>query len=379
MKYASLAQKIVSAILLTLPTTVYSAPLAFPAMGGTLTGNQKPIVVSAGPVGDIHVGGVISGLGYAQTNAESNDKKSNLDFSNGQVFVQKNTGLVQFYAQAGGYTFSTLGLPYMDSQDTTESQYGIVPVAYATLAPTDNFSISVGKLPTLIGYEYGFTFQNANIQRGLLWGQENVVNKGIQANFTEGAFSAAVSWNDGFYSNDFNWVSALLTYKINDNNTVSFSGGGNLDKTNESSAHTPMAQNNSDIYSLIYTYTKDKWSFAPYVQYTFVHQQKALGLSDNASTLGGALIATYRYNDTISFAGRGEYITSNGNQDLTGYGNESDAWSLTFTPTYQKDSFFARTEFSYVGVNDETTGTVFGKNGTREDQARGLLEVGFIF
>jgi hypothetical protein len=379
MKYTPTLQKLASAILLTLPTVAFSEPLAFPVMSGLLTGNQKPFQVSAEPIGDIHVGGIVSGLGFAQSNPESTDRTSYADLSNAQIFVQKNTGLIQFYAQAGGYTLSTLGLPYVNSEDTTRSQYGIVPVAYATIAPTDNFSVSIGKLPTLIGYEYGFAFQNANIQRGLLWGQENVVNNGIQANFSEGDFSAAVSLNDGFYSNDFNWVSALLTYKLNDNHALSFSGGGNLDKTNVSSARTPLAQNNSDIYSLIYTYTKDKWTFAPYLQYTFVNEQQELGLTDSASTLGGALIATYRYDNNISFGGRGEYITSQGNQDLTGYGNESNAWSLTFTPTYQKDSFFARTELSYVGLMNETSGTSFGKSGRQNSQARALLEVGFIF
>lgn len=379
MKYSSITGKVISAVLLTLPATAFAEPLTFPAMGGTLVANPKPFSVPAEPIGEIHVGGILSGIGFSQTNHEANDRRSNADFSNGQVFVQKNTGLLQFYAQAGGYTFPTLGLPYMDSQDTTESQYGIVPVAYATIAPTDNFSVSIGKLPTLIGYEYGFTFQNANIQRGLLWGQENVVNKGIQANFSQGSFSASVSWNDGFYSNDFNWVSALLTYKFNDNNSLSFSGGGSLKKSNVSEPHTPIAQNNSDIYSLIYTHTCDKWTFSPYVQYTFVHRQKALGLNDDASTLGGALIAMYRYDSNISFAGRGEYITSDGNQDLTGYGNESDAWSLTFTPTYQKDAFFARTELSYVGLSNETTGSTFGVSGTRDDQARVLVEAGFVF
>lgn len=379
MKYTPTVQTLASALLLTLPTVAFSEPLSFPTMGGLLTGNEKPLQVSAEPVGDIHVGGIVSGIGVAQTNSESNNDTSYADISNAQIFIQKNTGLIQFYAQAGGYTLSTLGLPYTTSEDTTRSQYGMLPVAYATIAPTDNFSVSVGKLPTLIGYEYGFAFQNANIQRGLLWGQENVVNNGIQANFSEGDFSAAVSWNDGFYSNDFNWISALLTYKFNDNHSLSFSGGGNFDKTNVSSARTPLAQNNSDIYSLIYTYTKDKWTFTPYVQYTFVNQEQKIGLTDSASTLGGALVTTYRYDNHISFGGRGEYITSQGNQDLTGYGNESNAWSLTFTPTYQKDSFFARTEFSYVGLMNETSGTAFGKNGTRNNHARALLEVGFIF
>ena len=39
-----------------------------------------------------------------------------------------------------------------------------------------------------------------NVERGLLWYQENLVNRGIQVNQSMGKFSASVSVNDGFYS-----------------------------------------------------------------------------------------------------------------------------------------------------------------------------------
>lgn len=381
MKYSTLTKTLLSAALLSFPLTAVAeqTTVNFPALGGTLARKTQAHSVEAGPIGDVHVGGILSGLAFYQNHRGTSDRKNETDISNGQVFVQKNSGLVQFYAQAGGYSFPTLGTAYTDAHDTVESIYGAVPIAYATLAPTDKFSISVGKLPTLIGYEYGFTFQNANIQRGLLWNQENVVTKGVQANYVDGPLSVAVSWTDGFYSNDYNWLSGLITYTINDSNSIAFSGGGNLGVSRLSNAHTPVAQNNSDIYSLIYTHKADKWTFSPYVQYTFVKERASLGLNDDAQTVGGALIATYQYDDNISFAGRGEYITSDGNVNLTSYGNESDAWTLTFTPTYQKGAFFTRAEASYVGLDNETAGSAFGKGGRKDNQARLLLEAGFLF
>jgi Putative beta-barrel porin-2, OmpL-like. bbp2 len=42
--------------------------------------------------------------------------------------------------------------------------------------------VEVVALPTLIGAEYTFSFQNANIERRVLWNQENAVNRGIQLN-----------------------------------------------------------------------------------------------------------------------------------------------------------------------------------------------------
>ena len=59
-----------------------------------------------------------------------------------------------------------------------------MPQAFLKIVPTDNFSIQAGKLPTLIGAEYTFSFENFNIERGLLWNQEPAVSRGVQANYT---------------------------------------------------------------------------------------------------------------------------------------------------------------------------------------------------
>ena len=74
-----------------------------------------------------------------------------------------------------------------------------------------------------MGAEYTFTFENMNIDRGLLWNQENAVNRGIQVNQTMGKFTASLSWNDGFYSNRYSWLSGALTY-ANGPHSVAFVG-----------------------------------------------------------------------------------------------------------------------------------------------------------
>jgi hypothetical protein len=76
-------------------------------------------------------------------------------------------------------------------------------------------SILIGELLTLIGAEYTFTFENMNIERGLLWNQENAVNRGIQVNGSFGKLSASLSWNDGFYSNRYTWLTGSLAYAFN--------------------------------------------------------------------------------------------------------------------------------------------------------------------
>jgi hypothetical protein len=80
---------------------------------------------------------------------------------------------------------------------------------------------------------------------------------------------------------------------------------------------------------------------------------------------------------------RVEYIASTGsvadNSPNLLYGPGSNAWSLTVTPTYQYERFFARAEFSYVGANHTAAGSAFGAGGTKKTQARLLAETGFLF
>jgi len=134
-------------------------------------------------------------------------------------------------------------------------------------------------LPTLVGAEYTFSFQNMNVERGLLWGQENAVNRGIQLNETYKKWTLALSWNDGFYSNRYTWLTGSLAYAINSANSVAFVGGGNAGSYTKSTLATPLALNNSQIYNLIYTYTKGKWVLQPYLQITDVPTNAKIGIT----------------------------------------------------------------------------------------------------
>jgi hypothetical protein len=211
-----------------------------------------------------------------------------------------------------------------------------------------------------------------------LWNQENAVNRGVQANCSTGPIAASLSLNDGIYSEDFNWVSGLVSWTIDPNNVLTFAGGGSFDESTKSTFVTPLVQNNSSIYNIMYTHTAGDWTLAPYLQLSTVDADASLGIVDDAQTLGAAFLAKYQYSDTLSLAGRAEYIDSNGNTNLL-YGTDSNAWSLTVTPTYQEGIFFARAEWSYVGAGDTSTGSAFGTTGNDDNQGRILLETGFLF
>jgi hypothetical protein len=356
------------------------SPLSTPTITGPLQA-APPITVDAGPLGKLDLDGIVSGMGLWQGNHVASDNPTQAALSNGQVFIQKTTGWWQFYVQAGAYNILALGTPFLPTDKAITDLYSPVPVAYLKLVPGKNTSILVGALPTLMGAEYTFDFENMNIERGLLWNQENAVNRGIQVNQTMGKFTAAISWNDGYYSNRYSWLSGSLTY-VNGPHSVSFIGMGNLGQTVFQTLATPV-QNNGSMYALIYTYTKGAWIVQPYFQYGNVPTNLAVGVVHGASTTGGALLVNHTFKHGFSLAGRGEYITSTGSAAQNSvnlmYGPGSAAWSVTLTPTFQYQRFFARGDLSFVRATGFTPGNVFGPTGTNPNQPRGVIEIGFMF
>jgi hypothetical protein len=373
-------------------------PTLQPAIATTLSANPKPYRFNLGDYGPVYATGVVSGFGQVQSNRLGPDHRWRFDVDNGQVFLNKPDGLVQFFVQLGYYALPALGTPYLPAGDATPALFTPVPQAYLKIAPMDNLSVMIGKLPTLVGAESTFTYQNMNIQRGLLWNQENAVNRGVQVNFAQGPMTFSLSVNDGFYSTRPSWISGLASYAIDKSNTVTFVGAGNSRNDSEvSSARTPLFQNNQQIYNLIYTRLDGPWTLQPYLQYSHVPRLPQFSAPGAASTFGGALLAAYDFGaDPVpaalrlpgfKLAGRIEYIDSNGSAgSIPGggapnllYGPGSAAWSLTLTPTYQYKNFFARGELSWVGAHDAAPGAAFGTDGNKGTQVRGLVEVGLLF
>ena len=392
MKSATLTALVSSLTLLGMSAVAYAddAPAApalptFPALSGPLTANAKPLSFEAGPVGNIFVTGVVSGIAQVQGNTVGSVATSQTDISNAQVMINKTDGLIQFGAQFGSYSLPALGFPYTKAQNTVAPFYGVLSQGFIKIVPNDSFNVMVGKLPTLIGDEYTFSFENMNIQRGLLWGQEPAVSRGVQANYSTGPLALSLSFNDGYYSNKYDTVSGAATYTLDSSNIFIVSGSGHTgSKSSVSSSATSPYLNNSQIYNLIYTHTAGPWTIQPYLQYNNV---PALSSSVNGSgadtkstsTMGAALLASYKVNDNVSLPVRLEYIEQSGSKGDNSapllYGSGSNAWSLTVTPTYQYKIFFARAELSYVGVDT----AAFGKNANEKNQVTGLLETGFMF
>jgi hypothetical protein len=364
-------------------TAPASSAMANPPMAGPLVANPNPFSFEPSPFGTVYVTGVVSGFALVQGDPVSVDKTARIDLGNAMVILQKTDGPFQFFVQAGGYSLPSLGTPYITARRTIGDFYGPVPVAYAKIAPTDEFSLQAGKLTSPLGSEYTFTFQNMNIERGLLWNQEPSISRGIQANYTIGPLALTLSLTDGYYSNRYNWLTGSATYTIDKSNSLGLAASGNFSSTATSTLVTPLFQSNSQIVDLMYTYSAAPWTISPYFQATNVPASSKLGILHDAATFSGAVLASYAFNDNVSLAGRAEDIAStgsvaNGAPNLL-YGPGSTAWSVTLTPTYQQGILFVREEVSFVQANGITPGLAFGRGGNTRSQARVMVEGGVLF
>jgi hypothetical protein len=376
------------------PAAAAPMPLSTPSMSGPLA-TGIPHELPAGPFGKIEITGVLSGIGLFGNNPVFHGDEGHVDVSNAQIFIQKTSGWFQFFLQGGAYNLPVVGVPFAKTGPTTTGTYGPFPVGYAKLVK-GNFNVEIGSLPTLIGDEYTFTFQNMNIERGLLWNQEPATSRGIQINDTYKKLTLSFGWNDGFYSDRYTSLSGLLAYAVNAANTITFAAGGNAGNTyvRVGAANTfpvtPPYQNNEQVYNLIYTYTKGNVTISPYYQYTVAKSDPIYSTfllsPTGAHTNGGALLANYNFKHGFSLAVRPEYIKSSGSAttgeaNLLGYGSGTGAFSFTVTPTWVKDAFFLRGDISIVHLTNFVAGSSigFGINGANTNQARGVIEAGFTF
>ena len=363
-----------------------------PSMSGPLVANPDPIHLDITPSfgGPLYVTGAVSGLGMAQTSPLLGiDHSYNFDLSNAQASLQTTSGMFQFFLEPGVYSLPQLGVPYKNVSDmpTATKAFTGLPIAWGKVVFNDNFNIQGGKLPTLIGAESMFTFQNMNIERGLLWAQENVVNQGVQANLTTGPLAWSLSVNDGFYTGQYNYITGSATWTINPANSFILAAGGPFDRVTATGTPVGPQYNNSTMIEASYTYNNAPLTITPYIQYTRVGSDAKLGLVDS-STFGGAVLANYALTDKISLAGRWEYIGSSGaatvapdgtlGGGLLGYGSGSSAMSFTLTPTYQVGIYFLRGEASMVQLYGSTAGLRFG-SGNADTQGRFMVETGIVF
>jgi Putative beta-barrel porin-2, OmpL-like. bbp2 len=254
---------------------------------------------------------------------------------------------------------------------------------YVEYAPTNYFNLQAGKLATFAGQESTYTYQNINIQRGIIWNIETAVSRGVRGTFTGSKFSGGLEINDGYYSGNRLGVEGQITNTPSASITYEFVF---VIPNSSAPANATASIANKRLYNPLLTYTTGKWQFQPYLLWVESPASKALGYANAEHAFGGVFMGTYSLSSTWSLPFRVEYgkngstrSDTSPNANLLGYGPGSSAWTYTLTPTYRKGVFFARAEASDVNVANLTPGTAFGTGGTQSNQVRTGLEAGLQF
>ncbi len=368
------------------------------------------ITIDGGPLGSLALSGGVDGYGYylGETNSNGNMPGTNKDIganvANGLVELQKTSGVLQFTVEVGSNGGAvTLGTA---PSQTTISNFSTGPLyaGYVTVAPTGSpFTVSVGQMGSLEGYESGVDWNNSNQLTTGIFYVENAQDRGVQLNYSQGPVSASVQLGDGYDTGVFNFLQALASYSYNANNSLSVFYAGNLGRTGLN-AHTyagtgnynttsvgPSGSNfdNSQMIGAYYSYTNGNLNVVPEVQYQIAKADAQLNQTKATSNFGAAVFGDYSFANTpYSLGGWVEYFTSHtSNVDSNTWFIAPDAEAVGFsaTPTWQYKDLFARADVGYLYLLNRTlpfpTGakTGFGTNANDRGIFQSTLEAGLLF
>jgi len=292
---------------------------------------------------------------YTERTSNSVAPVSQTDLSNALLTLSKTTGQLQGSVTVGAYAFPVVGQSIVATtqQGANTSLYGYVPAYDLAYVPNGNVTISAGQLATVIGQENGFTFQNFNIERGLVWAAEPAFSRGVRVAYANGKISGDLEYNDGYYSaNAGRAVEGLAGWAPSATTDWLFAfiiPGANTPPN----VTTTVA--NKREFDFMLTQQFGKLELEPYVLYIQSPASAALGYSNTESALGIVALANYAFNNVYSLGGRFESFANHSsaadaspNADLVGYGPGSSAASWTITPEYHPGPLFLRAEYSYV-------------------------------
>lgn len=313
------------------------------------------------------------------------DLGSRTDYSAILVSVTRNTGLFRFGATAGEYAFPVVGQalnPTFKAGSNTDL-FSFVPIAYVQYVPNANWTLTAGKMATLLGQESGFTYQNVNVQRGLAWNQEPTIGRGIRATYTEGKFTGNLEYDDGYYSGRLNSWEGAAQWSASANTAVT--AAFILPPARAVPNPTAGVANKREGLLMV-TQHFGKLVLTPYLQWIDSPANASIGFNGDERAFAGVMIAGYTFSDAWSLGARYEALVNRSdprdgaaNADLVGFGPGSKATTLTVTPAFKTGHTTMRAEYSWVNLGTFTPGLGFGLNGTLASQSRLGLEIGVQF
>ncbi|HET9031074.1 MAG TPA: outer membrane beta-barrel protein [Candidatus Aquilonibacter sp.] len=326
--------------------------------------------------------GAFSGYSVSTANAGAET-----DVSNALLTLTKNTGVLRGTVTIGAYAFPTVGValgPTNLQPGANTALYGWMPAYDVAYVPNAHVTLAAGQLPSLLGQESGFTFQNVQIQRGLVWLAENTFSRGVRLTYANGRWFGNLGYTDGYYSgNGGRALEGLFGWSPTSNTTWQF---GLLVPGSNTPGNVTATVANKREYDFMLSQTYGKLQLLPYVLAVESPSSAPLGYTRSESALGAVLIATYAFSNRYSLAGRVESFANgsatsdrSANADLVGYGPGSRATTWTITPAYHFAPFFLRAEYSHVNVAQGAPGLGFGPSGTFSTQSRVVIETGVQF
>jgi len=328
------------------------------------------------PIGTINVNGALT-VYTIHSNNKTDDKKTRYDVGSAIISLSKPAEPLGFTLIGGAYAFPVVGLALSKTSESTDL-FSPIPVAYVEYSPIKGLSIQAGKLPTIIGYESALTYQNNNIQRGLVWNMQPVINNGVRLTYSIDPFFVKLGVNDGFYNLSTTDPKPALEASLGLTPIKDGSIALNVilpDKDSRPNKTTADGSTNKREINLVASYTLDRLSLGADLLYVEAPRSNRAGVLEKAKASGVALHLSYDLKP-FKLSGRVEYVKDNsdaGEVDLVGLGDGNKGLTFTVTPAYTHGPLFLRGELSYVKADQPFT--VNGK----KDQTRVGVEVGFMF
>jgi hypothetical protein len=369
---------------LLLGTFVLAAPSAY-ALNGPA---EIPIAD-----GTLQISGGIDGYLYGQTNTAPEgepgasalgDNPYGANLANALIAVQKSSGVFQFNLEIGAVDgMPTLGIA-PPKASLTVYRGSPVYLGYVTIAPPDSpFTISIGQINSLEGYEGGIDWQNANIFASSLSYVSNQSSLGVSGTYTHGPLAVSVAYGDGADTLVFDFLQASATYTASSTAALTVFYGGNLGHTGPN-ATTYMGQPvgtapwlvNSQMFGAYYAYTHGQLSLTPEVQYIYAPADYRATIDKYTGNFGAALFTDYQFGSSnYSLGGMASYFDSVGGQANWYIAPRAEGFALELTPTWQRKNLFARLSVGYVHLL-HTGDPGFGGS---SDAVQSAVEAGVLF
>ncbi len=353
-------------------------------LAGTLilgTGVSKALSFSPGNFfKKMSVNGAVSIYTVAGSKVTSSDKSINYDVGSAMIELSKTSSTVGFDVLAGSYAFPVVGAGFSSTVDCTKI-FSPLPVAYVSVKPSKGWEVMLGRMPTIIGYESAFTYQNDFVERGLVWNMQPVLHDGIRIKRNYDNFSFTLGVNDGYYSASSKTssgsliispaVEASLGYSFK-NGSVAFN---TLIPSKSARPNNTADPANKEEFDITGSYSFGKLSLGLDGLYVYAPKDDKAGVAEKATAYGIAAYGSYDISP-FTLGLRIEYVkdnSDNANVDLVGIGDGNSAETVTFGIKYTQGEFFVKGETSLVIADKNFT------SDNKKTVTRAAIETGINF